>query len=148
MQTSERWAAIRGGCVGAMAMTGVREVTTSLGLVDAAPPAQVAKHGLPGLFGRIPEDRRPAAAELAHWGFGTVLGAVYSVLPRAVRRHRLTGPAFGLATWAAFEAFAAPALGLPHATNPSARQRLAIAADHALFGAIVAGSHAAAEPRR
>ena len=40
---------------------------------------------------------------------------------------------YGLLIWSGFEA-TAPLLGLPHAEGPHVKQRLALAADHALYG--------------
>jgi hypothetical protein len=142
----ERKAAIWGGCVGAMAMTGVRQVTTGLGLLREAPPDQLARHGAPGLFGRIPPAHRPAVVQLLHLGAGMALGGVYASLPERLRRHRLTGPVYGLAAWAGFEA-AAPLLGLPHAEHPRPVDRVALAADHELYGFVVGRSDAAGRPR-
>ncbi len=110
-----------------MAMTGTRVVTVELGLVEQAPPQQLAG---------VRRGARRAAVELAHWGFGAVGGAVYGALPRSWRNRPLTGPLYGLVIWTGFEA-TAPLLGLPHAEGPRIVERLAIAADHVLYGLIL-----------
>ncbi len=115
------------GAIASMAMTGVRVVTVSLGLVDQAPPQQMAgeSHGT-----------RRALVELTHWAFGAAAAAGYGMLPDPWRQRRFTGPLYGLAIWTGFEA-TAPLLGLPHATEAGITQRLAIAADHALYGFVL-----------
>lgn len=48
------------GAVAAMAMTGLRQMTTSLGLVERTPPDSVLSQTAPQLFYRVPVDRRAA----------------------------------------------------------------------------------------
>jgi uncharacterized membrane protein YagU involved in acid resistance len=110
-----------------MAMTGMRVVTVSLGLVQQPPPQQIAGEG------RGP---RRAAVEVAHWTFGAVAAAGYGALPRAWRKRSWTGPLYGLVIWTGFEA-TAPLLGLPHAEEAGIKQRLAIATDHVLYGFVL-----------
>lgn len=117
------------GVVASMAMTGMRVVTTALGLVKQPPPDQVA--------GRTRRRESPAFVELAHWGFGAAGAALYGALPDAVRKQPWTGPLYGMAMWAGFQA-AAPVLGLPHAKEPRVLERVATAADHALYGYVLA----------
>ena len=131
-------AALR-GVVAAMAMTGMRVVTVGLGWVRRPPPDQVAREGFPRLLGRVPSQYRHVAIELAHWGYGATGGAAYGLLPLALRRSRWAGPAYGIATWALFEAGIAPALGLADAEDRRLSERAAVAADHLLYGAIVGG---------
>ena len=119
-----------------MAMTGMRRVTTRLGLLEQPPPDAVFKQGAPGLLARVPIDAE-AAVELAHWGYGAVAGAAFGGLSGSVRRARLAGPAYGLLIWALFELGIAPALGIEHAKGRPVAQRLAIAGDHLLYGVIV-----------
>jgi hypothetical protein len=128
-------AALR-GVVAAMAMTGLRAVTEGLGLLEEPPPDAIAKRGVPSLFARVPPEYRAAAVELSHWAFGATAGAAFALLPERVRRRRLAGPAYGLVVWLAFETVLAPALGLRVESRP-ARERLALALDHALYGAVV-----------
>jgi hypothetical protein len=110
-----------------MAMTGMRVVTVSLGLVEQPPPQQVA--------GEASGPRR-AAVEVAHWAFGAAAAAGFGALPSSWRKHPWTGPLYGLVIWTGFEA-TAPLLGLPHAEGPRLSERLATAADHALYGFIL-----------
>ncbi len=119
-------AALR-GVIASMAMTGMRVLTVSLGLVDQAPPQQIAG-----------ESTGPSRAlvEIAHWGFGSLAAAGFGALPRGWRERPWTGPIYGLAIWSGFEA-TAPLLGLPHAEQAGVAQRLAIAADHVLYGFVL-----------
>ena len=116
------------GAIASMAMTGMRVLTVSLGLVEQPPPQQVAGGNARG--------RGRAAVELAHWGVGAAAGASYGALPEAWRKRSWTGPLYGLAIWTGFEA-TAPLLGLPHAEGGRLIERLAIAADHALYGFVL-----------
>lgn len=54
------------GVVAAMAMSGLRRLTTGLGLIQEEPPEQIAREGVPGLLERVPPDLRAEAIELAH----------------------------------------------------------------------------------
>jgi len=119
-------AALR-GAIASMAMTGMRTVTVSLGLVEQAPPQQIA--------GEASGSRR-AMVELAHWGFGALAATGFGALPDSIRRRHWTGPLYGLLIWTGFEA-SAPLLGLPHARGARVCERIAIAADHALYGFIL-----------
>lgn len=123
------------GAIASMAMTGMRVVTVSLGLVDQPPPQQLAG-----------ESRGPrrAAVECAHWTFGAAAAAGFGALPASWRRRPWSGPLYGLAIWTGFEA-TAPLLGLPHAETGGLTQRLAIAADHALYGFILDETRRAAQ---
>lgn len=116
------------GAIASMAMTGMRVLTVSLGLVGQPPPQQLSGGGSSG--------RRRAAVELAHWAVGAAGGAGYGALPKAWRERSWTGPLYGLAIWTGFEA-TAPLLGLPHPEGGRLSQRLAIAADHVLYGFIL-----------
>jgi hypothetical protein len=119
-------AALR-GAIASMAMTGMRVVTVSLGLVDQAPPQQLAGES---------RGTRRALVELAHWGFGALAAAGFGALPSAWRSRPWTGPVYGLVIWTGFEATAS-LLGLPHAEDAGVTQRLAIAADHVLYGFVL-----------
>ena len=130
------------GIVGAMAMTGMRRVTTGLGLLEKTPPRTMAEQAplLRRLLERLPPDLRDEAVELAHWGYGAAAGVCYAYLPGAFRRRRWSGPAYGLVIWALFETGVVPLLGLEHARERSVSTRILIAADHVLYGAAVGGS--------
>jgi hypothetical protein len=131
------------GAIAAMAMTGMRRVTSGLGLLQQAPPEMIAEEGVPHLLDRIPEDYRDEAIELAHWAYGAAAGAAFAALPAAARRHWLAGPLYGLAVWLVFETGVAPVFGLSGPGQWRVSDRVAVAADHVLYGVVVA-----ARPRR
>lgn len=126
------------GAVAAMAMSGMRTLTTELGLVGETPPEALAREGAGGLFSRLPPVTRGAAIELSHWAFGAVGGSLFGVLPRWLRRHRWAGPGYGLLVWLGFEAGLAPVLGLSKAKASRPVERAAFAADHLLYGLVLA----------
>jgi Family of unknown function (DUF6789) len=119
-------AALR-GAIASMAMTGMRVVTVSMGLIAHAPPQQLAGET---------SGRRRAAVELGHWAFGAVGATGFAALPAAWRGRSWTGPLYGLLIWTGFEA-TAPLLGLPHARERKVTERLAVAADHLLYGFVL-----------
>jgi hypothetical protein len=125
------------GVVAAMAMTGTRQLTTSLGLVDQTPPDAVMRQKAGGLIARVPADKQQAVTELAHWTMGAVAGAAYATMPKSVRRQDWSGIAWGLIVLSGFELIAAPALGLSQAKHPRPVERLAFIADHLLFGLVL-----------
>jgi hypothetical protein len=129
-------AALR-GTIAAAAMTGMRTLTVSLGLVEQPPPQAIAEQGR--VLERVPPERRRAAIELAHWTYGAKGGALFGMLPEGLRRRAWAGPVYGLALWLGFEAVIAPLLGLKHAQEPRPVERIALAADHALYGFVLSG---------
>jgi hypothetical protein len=129
-------AALR-GAIAAMAMTGMRSLTISLGIVEESPPQAIVRQRAKLLIRKVPRQRRRATVELMHWGYGAAGGAVFTALPRAVRRFSWAGPVYGLLTWAGFEAVIAPALGLSQAKKPRPAERAALAADHLLYGLVL-----------
>jgi hypothetical protein len=130
------------GAVAAMAMTGMRAFTKDVGIVEQPPPEAIVKQKARGLMRRVPRTRRVAAIELVHWSYGVLGGAVFGSMPDAVRRQAWSGPAYGLLVWLGFEAGLAPMLGLKQAKRLRVAERAALAADHLLYGLVVA------EPRR
>ena len=126
-----------GGVVAAMAMSGMRTVTPPLGLVEATPPQALAERAR-GLLLRVPPPQRPAAVELLHWAVGATAGAAFGVLPAHRRRSPWAGPAWGVGVWLVFEAGVSPALGLRRAERRRVTERLALAADHVLYGLVLA----------
>ncbi len=128
------------GVIAAMAMSGLRKVTTGLGLVEQIPPERVALEGVPALVRRIPPERRDVAVELAHWAYGGIGGAAFGVLPAIVRRQGWAGPLYGVAVWLGYEIALAPILGLHRRNEPSPAERVALVADHVLYGVVVASS--------
>jgi hypothetical protein len=130
------------GAIAAMAMTGMRAFTVDLGIVEQSPPQAILKQRAAGLVRRVPRKRRRAAVELAHWGYGAAGGAAFGMLPAGVRRRAWAGPLFGLAAWLGFEAGIAPLLGLTQARRLRVAERVALAADHLLYGLVLAETRA------
>jgi hypothetical protein len=131
------------GAVGAMAMTGMRVITTELGLVEQTPPDAVSRQragGMRALLRRAPRKQRRGLVEAAHWAFGASGGAAFGALPRDIRRRRWAGPAYGLVVWLGFELGIAPALGLSQAKRTRPVDRLALAADHLLYGLVLSAT--------
>jgi hypothetical protein len=129
-----------------MAMTGMRHVTTQLGLVEQVPPEAILEQKAPSVLRSIPEGLRPVFVELAHWGYGGLGGAAFGMLPEALRRHRWSGPGYGIAVWMLFELALAPALGLQQARQKRVVERIMFAGDHALYGVIAAGIRSPERP--
>ena len=129
------------GLVGAMAMSGMRKLTGGLGLLDESPPDAIAEEHADHFLARLPINR-DVAVEVAHWTYGAVGGALFGALPRAVRRHAWSGPAYGVASWLVYEAAIAPVLGLTARRQTTITGRLALAADHVLYGTVVGRSPA------
>jgi hypothetical protein len=129
------------GAVGAMAMTGVRTFAGALGIVEQTPPEAIATEAAVSLLSQVPPQRREAAIEFLHWAVGAAGGAMFGLLPVAVRKWPWAGPAYGLAMWFGFENIVAPALGLGRHQQPRAAERLVLAGDHLLYGLILAGLH-------
>ena len=129
-------AALR-GAIAAMAMSGMRTVTTRFGLVEETPPRAILRQRAPWLLRPIPRKRRQGAIELFHWAYGAGGGAVFGALPEEVRRRPWAGPVYGLLVWLGFEAGIAPALGLRQAKEPRVIERIAFAADHLLYGFVL-----------
>ena len=134
---SARDGAVR-GVAGAVAMSLLRAVTTRTGLVERTPPDAIALERAPHLLALLPGPARRPAIELGHLSYGALAGAAYTRLPDELRRARWSGPAYGVAIWLLYEALLAPALGLSHARRRRALERLAFAADHALYGLVLA----------
>jgi hypothetical protein len=127
-----------------MMMTGARQLTTSLGLMEETPPETIVGRVAPRAVHALDRDTRSALTELAHWGYGAVGGACYGLLPRPVRSNAATGPVYGLAVWLAFELGIAPLLGLRHPQGRVAG-RVMLVVDHALYGIVVADRFAPEE---
>ena len=131
------------GAVGAMAMTGMRVLPAELGLVEQTPPQAVGRQrarGMRALLRRAPRRQRRGLVEAAHWAFGAGGGAAFGALPGAVRRRTWAGPAYGLVVWLGFELGLAPVLGLSQAKRVRLVDRLALAADHLLYGLVLSGT--------
>ena len=131
------------GAVGAMAMTGMRVLTTELGLLEQTPPSAVSRQrarGARALLRRAPRRQRRGLVEIAHWTFGATGGAAFGALPDTVRRRPWAGPVYGLVVWLGFELGIALALKLSQATRVRLVDRLALAADHLLYGLVLSGT--------
>lgn len=125
------------GVVAAMSMSGMRAFTTRLGLLEATPPEMVTDEHAPGFFRRLSQDRREAVVVVLHWLYGAGGGAVFGALPERLRFKPWAGPAFGMVLWLGFELAVVPVLGLELRNPSSARQRVLLAADHLLYGAVL-----------
>lgn len=126
------------GTVGAMSMTGVRTLASQFGLLDTGtPPESIAKQGAPQLMKSVPPELRPAAVHVMHLAYGAGGGAAFSLLPRWLRRRRLSGPLFGLALWLGYITGVAPGLGLRIERHRNPTEWAVLAADHVLYGLIV-----------
>ena len=119
-----------------MAMTGMRRVTTDLGLVQKPPPERIATEGVPRLFAQIAPEHRETVIELFHWCVGAFGGIGFAILPAALRRRRWAGAAYGLAILGIFETVIAPRLGIG-AKDRAFSERLALAGDHLLYGIVL-----------
>ena len=125
-----------GGAVAAMAMTGLRQATTGLGLVERTPPEAAVQSAAPEVLRSLPPERQQAAIELAHWAYGAAGGVVYAFLPDRLRCSLLIGLAYGAGSWAVFEAVVAPRIGQKR--EGGRQQDLALLADHLLYGGVLA----------
>jgi len=134
------------GVVGAMAMTGMRRVTSSAGIIRETPPEAIFRQRLRALLPALDRGERRVRIELAHWGYGAAGGAAFAGLPESVRARSWAGPVYGLAIWLSFELGIAPALGLSQAKRVRLQERLAFAADHLLYGIVVAGPRGKSGP--
>jgi hypothetical protein len=122
------------GAIASMAMTGMREFTRHVNLLEEPPPEAIVRQKLVGRFRSVQRGPRRAQAEIAHWSFGAAAGAVFATLPRALRRGAWSGPLYGLLVWTSFELGIAQLLGLSQARRLRKLDRLALAGDHLLYG--------------
>jgi hypothetical protein len=125
------------GVIAAMAMSGMRAGTKSLGLVKQSPPQAVFRQRARFLLWSVPRKRRRAMEELTHWSYGAAGGVIYGALPDGVRRRAWSGPLYGLALWLGFELGVSPLLGLKQAHQLRPLERGALAADHLLYGLVL-----------
>lgn len=125
------------GAVGAMTMSGMRQAAVGLGMIERTPPEAMLREGVPTLLRQVPEHRRTAAIELAHWSYGAAAGAAFGLVPGRLRGSRLTGPIYGVLAWGLFELAVAPMLDLAHTRGSRPQERLALLVDHVVFGLIV-----------
>ena len=126
------------GAIGAMSMTGARALAAQFGLLDTGtPPESVAKQGVPQLMRSVPSEMRPAVVNVMHIAYGAGGGAVYSLMPRWLRRRRYSGPVFGMLLWLGYLAGVAPMLGLRIERQRSIPEWGLLAVDHVLYGLVV-----------
>ena len=125
------------GIVGAMAMTGVRQLASQAQIIGDDPPARMARKQGKGFLRAVPRRKRGAVVELVHWVMGAVFGLVFGVLPESIRMRAWAGPAYGFLVWLGFETVASPALGLKRRRWPHGRERAVFVVDHLLFGLVL-----------
>jgi hypothetical protein len=125
------------GAVAAMAMTGLREFTRHVGLLEEPPPETILRTVVPRPWRGAQHGPRRAQAEAAHWAYGAAAGALFAALPPLLRRSAWSGPLYGLLVWAGFEGGVAPLLGLPQARRRRPFDRIALATDHLLYGSLL-----------
>jgi hypothetical protein len=125
--------AVRGG-VAAMAMTGLREFTRHVGLLEEPPPEKIVRQWWLRRIRGVQAGPRRAQVELVHWGYGAAAGACFAAVPSLFRRGSWSGPLFGMLVWTGFELGIAPLLTLSRPKHRAALDRLALAADHLLYG--------------
>ncbi len=125
------------GAVAAMAMSGMRQFAVGVGAIERTPPEAMLREGVPAVLAAVPEHRRTAFIELAHWCYGAAAGAAFGLVPRRIRHSRAAGPIYGVLSWGLFEVALAPALGLEHARRARPRERLALLIDHVFFGVVI-----------
>jgi hypothetical protein len=118
-------------------MSGMRQAAVGLGMIERTPPEAVLREGVPAVLRGVPEHRRTAVIEFAHWGYGATAGAAFGLVPGRLRASRLTGPVYGVLSWGLFELVIAPLLDLAHAHRARPRERAALLVDHVVFGLIV-----------
>ncbi len=127
-----------GGLVGAMAMTGARTASASLGAEEKSPPEAIVERHSPQMLRRLPQRHRSAVTELIHWTYGAGGGVLFGLLPERLRLRPWSGPAYGLLFWLGYEVGIARFLDVESVRERRVLWRLLIAADHALYGLIVA----------
>jgi len=91
-----------------------------------------------GLKKHMDQPQRTAATWLAHFAYGTAIGAAYAPLARKIPGPSVVkGTAFGLAVWLASYMIGIPALQMPEAAKdqPVHRNALMIGA-HVVWGAV------------
>jgi hypothetical protein len=133
------------GAIAAMAMTGMRTFTVDVAIVEQTPPDAILRKRASGLLKRVPEDRRRASIELAHWAYGAGGEVAFGLMPDNVRLRAWAGPLYGLTVWLGLELGIAPLLGLPQAEKQRPVERVGLAADHLLYGFVL--SETRARPR-
>ncbi|CAN5341195.1 hypothetical protein BH20ACT9_BH20ACT9_15770 [soil metagenome] len=127
------------GLVAAMSMTGVRTLTTNVGLLEKSPPEAMMARRQPSWVGKMSPEHRGVLTELAHWAYGSMGGVAFGLLPARLRAHSWSGPIYGVAVWLGFELGIGPVLGLQHPPGNRLVGRAVVVLDHVLYGIVVAG---------
>jgi uncharacterized membrane protein YagU involved in acid resistance len=125
------------GAIAAMAMSGMRIFTSGIGLVEETPPQAILRQRGKWLAPKVRRKRREAMLEGVHVGYGVVGGVAFALLPDPVRTRAWAGPLYGLVVWLGFELGIAPLLGLKQAGRRPLPERLALAADHSMYGFVL-----------
>jgi hypothetical protein len=136
-RSAEIWHTTVRGVIGAMAMTGMRQITEDLGLIRETPPESIMRRRSRRVFSRIPRKRRKTAVVLLHWATGAAGGFGFGILPDDVRRTPWAGPAWGLLILASYQRGVAPLMGLPQSERPKLTERAVLVADHLLYGFVL-----------
>jgi hypothetical protein len=125
------------GVIGSLAMSGMRQFAADLGLIEKTPPQELADKPARGIMEKVPPDKRQAAVLGIHMAVGAAGGVLYGALPDPVRQKAWSGPLWGLAIWAVYDAGVAPMLNLKHAYDFPASERATTIADHLLYGYVL-----------
>lgn len=84
---------------------------------------------------RLTRDELEVAAPLVHYGFGTVMGAIYGGLSELIGGGVTRGAAYGTVIWILGDEIAVPAMGLSHAPRSySADAHAQAFASHVVYG--------------
>jgi uncharacterized membrane protein YagU involved in acid resistance len=109
----------------------------------ALPPAALTHEIQEGLAGDSTRpERRENRSLIAHFGFGSLAGLAYSLLPSSWKHKSApAGAAFGLVVWGTSYLGWIPALGLsPAATKAPKGENLMMVLAHLVFGLALAGA--------
>jgi hypothetical protein len=137
------------GAIAAMAMTGLREFTRHVGLLEEPPPEAIVRQRLSRRwFRNVQRGPRRAQVELAHWTYGAAAGAIFAAVPGLLRRSPWSGPLYGLIVWGSFELGTAPLLALSQARRSRPLDRPALAGDHLFYGFLLGEGDPEATPVR
>lgn len=136
------------GLIAAMAMSGMRELTANVGLLEKSPPKVILERHAPKKVKHLATEHRSAIIELAHWCYGTAGGAIFGLLPRRLRAAPWIGPVYGLSIWLVFELGIGPLLDVQYPEQRRLSHRIMLALDHMMYGIVVAGRLAPASEVR
>ncbi|WP_329244855.1 hypothetical protein OG417_48570 [Actinoallomurus sp. NBC_01490] len=127
------------GLIAAMAMSGLRDFTANIGLLEKSPPEVIIERHAPKKVKRLATEHRSAIIELAHWAYGAAGGAAFGLLPCRLRANPYVGPVYGLVVWLGFELGIGPLLGVQYREQRRPAHRAMLAIDHMMYGTVVAG---------